>query len=428
MTRLSFIFTRKQALFSGLQFGMALLTLYWIFRLPLPGYSVALAGLAAAAMSVHPEMKGYQKVTWMFLIGFLLVVEFRAIRADRIAADSAAALDRDARDKQFRAEMDAQTRQFENESRHAIEEITNSQREQVLISRGFQRQLSEAEKSSKQLIDIQESSLRVANFWLNVGVTPEPHKTERLATWAAIDEIVKPVVVAACSKQRQDAPQVFPENACDHMTNFRKSWQETYSFAKALYIGQQFNTALVVEFAGVGLQLHVGNYCWTFNAPTIAPCVLADFRGKTQFVGQPGQKNDFPVLLGGGAEPSWDQYQAGIFYAPGSSSDPLKTYPFFVPDFRIKTVSVVTGCPLEPAGITRSEQDSRREEALGMLLIRGLPRTITIAVNEEYYEARSTDVSRVDWLPIHQTFTRGSTSIAPRVDCGLKTDYIANSE
>jgi hypothetical protein len=155
---------------------------------------------------------------------------------------------------------------------------------------------------------------------------------------------------------------------------------------------------------------------------------MADFSGQTRFIGQPGQQNDFPVSLVGGAEPSLGKYQAGIFYAPSSSSDPLKANPFFAPDFRIKTVSVVTGCPLIDSPITRSEQDSRREEALGMLLIRGLPRTITIAVNKEIYEARSTDVSRVDWLVTHQTFTRGSTSISSRFDCGLKTDYIANSE
>jgi len=51
--------------------------------LPPAGVAVALIGFVAAVMSIHGDMRPWQKVVWMSIIGVLLVVEIRAIRHDR---------------------------------------------------------------------------------------------------------------------------------------------------------------------------------------------------------------------------------------------------------------------------------------------------------------------------------------------------------
>lgn len=59
--------------------------LWWVpySHLPPPGWAVALIAVAAAAMSVHDEMKGWQKAIWLIVIGAFLVMEIRAIKKDR---------------------------------------------------------------------------------------------------------------------------------------------------------------------------------------------------------------------------------------------------------------------------------------------------------------------------------------------------------
>ena len=64
--------------------------LWWLLypHLPPPGWAVAFIAGAAAAMSVHDEMKGWQKGLWMLLIGAFLITELRAISKDRAESDN----------------------------------------------------------------------------------------------------------------------------------------------------------------------------------------------------------------------------------------------------------------------------------------------------------------------------------------------------
>jgi hypothetical protein len=69
--------------FISIQFVVGLLCLILSFHLPPPGWSVAILAFAAAAMSVHGDMRGWQKAVWMLLLGVLLIVEIRSISEER---------------------------------------------------------------------------------------------------------------------------------------------------------------------------------------------------------------------------------------------------------------------------------------------------------------------------------------------------------
>ena len=58
------------------------LTLYWFYHIPPPGYAIGALAVVAGIMSVR-EMKTLAKVSWVFLLISLLVMEFRAIDKDR---------------------------------------------------------------------------------------------------------------------------------------------------------------------------------------------------------------------------------------------------------------------------------------------------------------------------------------------------------
>jgi hypothetical protein len=76
--------------FLVLEFSCIPLVIWWIpyTHLPAPGWAVAFIAGAAAAMSVHDEMRGWQKGIWLLIIGAFLITELRAISKDR--ADNAA--------------------------------------------------------------------------------------------------------------------------------------------------------------------------------------------------------------------------------------------------------------------------------------------------------------------------------------------------
>lgn len=81
-------FSRQNRIFLCLQIAIALWAAFLWIHLPAPGWAVAILAGVAAAMSVHGEMRGWQKAIWMALIGSLLLIELRAISKDR--ADNSA--------------------------------------------------------------------------------------------------------------------------------------------------------------------------------------------------------------------------------------------------------------------------------------------------------------------------------------------------
>jgi hypothetical protein len=66
----------------------------WYFDIPHPGYSIALLAVVAAAMSIHPDMHGWQKGLWLLIMGAFLLVEFHALDKDRTENDATRSRDR----------------------------------------------------------------------------------------------------------------------------------------------------------------------------------------------------------------------------------------------------------------------------------------------------------------------------------------------
>lgn len=100
--------------FFVLQIACLPLAIWWIrySHLPPPGWAVAFIAGAAAAMSVHDDMKGWQKGLWMLIIGAFLVTELRAIRKDRIGAEHQANVDRKTQEDAFSAIRTTQNANF----------------------------------------------------------------------------------------------------------------------------------------------------------------------------------------------------------------------------------------------------------------------------------------------------------------------------
>jgi hypothetical protein len=70
-------------IFLSIQFLIVLICVVFWAHLPPPGWSVAILAFAAAAMSVHGDIRGWQKAVWMALLGILLIVELRSISRER---------------------------------------------------------------------------------------------------------------------------------------------------------------------------------------------------------------------------------------------------------------------------------------------------------------------------------------------------------
>jgi len=88
--------------------------LWWMpyGHLPPSGWAVAFIALAAAAMSVHNDMKGWQKGIWMLIIGAFLVTELRAINKDRHDSERQVNLDRQNQYTAFEGIRAAQNSEF----------------------------------------------------------------------------------------------------------------------------------------------------------------------------------------------------------------------------------------------------------------------------------------------------------------------------
>ncbi len=74
---------RHHSFFSLVQIIAVSTAFYWWRHLPVPGYAIGVLAVLAAVMSVHSEVRLWQKATWILLMGAFLVLEFRAIEKDR---------------------------------------------------------------------------------------------------------------------------------------------------------------------------------------------------------------------------------------------------------------------------------------------------------------------------------------------------------
>ena len=104
----------RNKVFMVLELAFIPFALWWIpySHLPQPGWAVAIIAFAAAVMSIHDEMKGWQKGIWLLVIGAFLITELRAINKDRVDSDVKALADRSAQDKPFKAVRDVQDADF----------------------------------------------------------------------------------------------------------------------------------------------------------------------------------------------------------------------------------------------------------------------------------------------------------------------------
>jgi hypothetical protein len=102
----------QHSIFLAIQVGTAGIGCWLWFHLPVPGWAVAILAVVAAAMSIHGDMRDWQKAVWMLLIGLLLIVELRSISKERTDSDARALAARQEQDLAFKRVRDAQDADF----------------------------------------------------------------------------------------------------------------------------------------------------------------------------------------------------------------------------------------------------------------------------------------------------------------------------
>jgi hypothetical protein len=128
--------------------GVLLIAWSWAFRLPPPGYAVAVLAFVAAAMTFQEDMRGWQKAIWLLLIGGLLAIEMKAIRMDRKIAACEALKDRAAQDQHFTEIRRGQDADFKT------------------VTEGFSKTLAQNEKEFSATQRALEATLKAANITL----------------------------------------------------------------------------------------------------------------------------------------------------------------------------------------------------------------------------------------------------------------------
>jgi hypothetical protein len=125
----------QHRIFTILQAGFALWLLYLWKHLPAaPGWAVAVLAVVAAAMSIHGEMRGWQKAIWMLLIGGLLVVELRTITKEKAESETKALADRAEQDARFADIRKAQDEDFK-QTAEGLKEALRSVRQTLAQTR-----------------------------------------------------------------------------------------------------------------------------------------------------------------------------------------------------------------------------------------------------------------------------------------------------
>jgi hypothetical protein len=109
----------KSAPWEARWFGWALLLLWlalsvwWYFHVPSPGKAVAALAVAAAMMSLRPQVSTWEKSAWMVVLCAFLFLELQAINSDRAAASAQVAEERQHQDHKFAAILDENQKAFD---------------------------------------------------------------------------------------------------------------------------------------------------------------------------------------------------------------------------------------------------------------------------------------------------------------------------
>jgi hypothetical protein len=109
---------RRQWFFNLVQIAAVAIIIYWCWHLPSsPGYAIGVLAFLAAVMSLHVKMYRWEKAIWMLLIGALLVIEFYAIRKDRVETAKAEACRTASEHQQFQNIVNGLKESIENSNR-----------------------------------------------------------------------------------------------------------------------------------------------------------------------------------------------------------------------------------------------------------------------------------------------------------------------
>jgi hypothetical protein len=119
-------FSWQHRIFLVIQLGVAVWASWLYFHIPTPGWAVAILAVVAAAMSIHGEMRGWQKAIWMLLIAALLRVELRAISKDRTETEANALHAQKVQEESFGAIRQRQDADFRQTAQDLQTEIQQS--------------------------------------------------------------------------------------------------------------------------------------------------------------------------------------------------------------------------------------------------------------------------------------------------------------
>jgi len=130
--------------------------------------------VVAAVMSVHPDMKPWQRSLWMLLIGAFMIVEFRAIDKDRKENQESQAKIREDDRKSFQSILDQGTRNFGDLLRSQQNSFRETTRLLLTNERDERSQFSSVLTAQKAVFDHQEQVMESLGGQLIPAGDPTP--------------------------------------------------------------------------------------------------------------------------------------------------------------------------------------------------------------------------------------------------------------
>jgi hypothetical protein len=105
-------------------------TAYWALHTSqLPGISIGLLAFAAGIMSLRPEMKLLEKMSWVIILSCFLLAEVSSIRKDRDSSQKQTATDRTNQDNDFEKVLSAQQMSFDATTKRLTEAYDINQKQ-----------------------------------------------------------------------------------------------------------------------------------------------------------------------------------------------------------------------------------------------------------------------------------------------------------